>query len=79
MQDRRSALYALLDELRSAENAIELLFQHMREVTTFWAKTIVVDALSFAGHERPFELYIQQHTRMPEKYADSNKSEEGEK
>jgi hypothetical protein len=53
MQDRRSALRALFNELCSAQNAIELLFQHVREVTTFWAKTVAVDALRFAGHEHP--------------------------
>jgi len=54
MQDRRATLRALLDELRSAKNAEELLFQQMREVTTFWAKTVAVDAFSFNGHEHPF-------------------------
>jgi hypothetical protein len=58
MQYRRSALCALLDELRSTKDAEELLFQQMREVTTFWAKTVAVDALSFAGHEHPFGLAL---------------------
>ena len=58
MQDRRSALRALLDELRSAEYAIQPLFQHVREVTTFWTKTVAVDALSFTSHEHPFGLVI---------------------
>jgi hypothetical protein len=53
MQNRGPALWTLVDELRSTENAEELLFQHVREVTTFWAKTVAVDALSFAGHEHP--------------------------
>ena len=79
MQDRRSALRALLDELRSAKNTEELLFQQMREVTTFWAKSVAVDALSFAGHEHPFGLCVQKHARMPVKYSDLNHSVEGEK
>jgi hypothetical protein len=58
MQNRCSALRALFDELCSTENTIELLFEHMREVTTFWAKTVAVDILSFAGHEHPFEETI---------------------
>jgi hypothetical protein len=60
MQDRRPALRALLDELRSAEYAEELLFQHMREVTTFWTKTVAVDTVSFAGHEYPFEVTLSR-------------------
>jgi hypothetical protein len=54
MQDHRSTLRALLNELRSTQNAEELLLKHMREVTTFWTKTVAVDALSFTGHKHPF-------------------------
>jgi hypothetical protein len=53
MQNRCPALRALLYELRAAKYAVQLLFEHMREVTTFLAKTVAIDVLSISGHNYP--------------------------
>ncbi len=53
MQDVCRALGTLLNEFCSAQDTEILFLEHVREVTTFWAKTVAVDNMSFAGHRTP--------------------------